>query len=801
MDGAHDEIFSYPISSRCFHIHSDPSTKCFTCCNPGEVVAVALRHWSPQFLTDEKTGEPAGFAIDIMNKAAELSGFNVRYLVCDDWPAAHEALKNKQAVLAPNMGITDERLSLYDFTIPYETFRIRIFVRSVSDNISEVGDLAGRKVGVVKANQGVVLMREQGGSDLQIFDSMEEVFMALISGSIDALVYPEEEIINLAMRSGLENKIKIVGKPLQEIKRGIAVRKGEPELFQKLDNAVRQLIKMREYQMIYEKWYGRPQPFWNATRAVIGMGMVLGLTVACMLVWRYVSILRLNRSLSEAEERFRAIFEQAAVGVAQINSKTGAFLHINKKYADIVGYTVEEMKNLSFQKITHPDDLQEDLNRMQQLLAGEIREFSMEKRYYRKDGTIVWVRLTVAPMWGIGQEPKYNISVAEDITEQKRMGAQLQQAQRMEAIGTLAGGIAHDFNNILSPIIGFSEMLQEDLPQGSLQQESANEILRAALRAKDLVKQILAFSRQSHQELKPVRLKSILKETLKLLKHSIPTTIDIQTEMDSDCGMVVADPTQIHQVIMNLATNAYHAMQESGGQLKIVLKQTEIEPSLFDFSDLLPGKYALLKVIDTGMGIKKEVMDKIFDPYFTTKETGKGTGLGLSVVQGIVKSCHGDIHVYSEPGKGTEVHVYLPIMKKLTENEDSDPSVPIQGGTERLLLVDDEEMIVKMEKQILERLGYHVTTRTGSIEGLEAFKANPDAFDLILSDMTMPNMTGVQFANEIKKIRPKIPVIIYTGFSDRVNEGTIKALGIQGYVMKPVIKKEIARAIRDVFDM
>ena len=440
-------------------------------------------------------------------------------------------------------------------------------------------------------------------------------------------------------------------------------------------------------------------------------------------------------------------------------------------------------------------------------MAAGMPSINEEEITYADDGHKELLETVKTPMYTNENKLIGVLGVARDITYRKRaeeekakLKIQLAQAQKMESIGTLAGGIAHDFNNILYPLIGFAEMLQEDLEQNSPEHESVTEIFHAALRAKDLVKQILAFSRQIDQTLKPVRLQSILKEAFKLLKSSIPTTIGIELNINPDCGMVVADPTQIHQIVMNLATNAYHAMQDSGGQLNVSLDQVEIDAESLGFSELLIGKYALLKVIDTGAGIEKEVMDKIFDPYFTTKETGKGTGLGLSVVQGIVKSCHGDIQVYSEPGKGTEIYVYLPIMKKITKIDSPDPSQTIQGGKERILLVDDEEMIVKMEKQMLERLGYHVTTGIGSIEALDLFKENPDTFDLMITDMTMPHMTGLQLAGKIKDIRFDIPIIICTGFSDQINEKTFRKMGIQGYVLKPVIKREIAKTIRDVLN-
>jgi CheY-like chemotaxis protein/two-component sensor histidine kinase len=370
----------------------------------------------------------------------------------------------------------------------------------------------------------------------------------------------------------------------------------------------------------------------------------------------------------------------------------------------------------------------------------------------------------------------------------------------MEAIGTLAGGIAHDFNNILSPILGFSELLRGDLPVTSPLRDYVDEIIRASLKLKNLVKQILTFGRQSDQEIRPIRLQPIIKETLQLIRSMIPTTIDIQHQIDPNCGIVIADPTQIHQVLMNLVTNAYHAMENTGGKLKIILKQVRLGIEQSSFPELIPGEYDLLIVADTGVGIEKDIMDKIFDPYFSTKEKGKGTGLGLSVVQGIVKSCNGDIRIYSEPGKGTEVHVYLPVVSKMADDIKSDRSEVVGGGTEKILLVDDEEVVARMEQEMLERLGYQVTMRTGSVEALEAFRANSDLFDLVITDMTMPNMTGVQLAGEIKKIRPDIPIILCTGFSHQINGEKSKELGLQGFVKKPMIMREIAEIVRKVLD-
>ena len=427
-----------------------------------------------------------------------------------------------------------------------------------------------------------------------------------------------------------------------------------------------------------------------------------------------------------------------------------------------------------------------------------------ESYHRKKSGEVFPVEITANHLEFEGQEHVF--AYVKDISdriqhenEQKKLETQLRQAQKMEAIGALAGGIAHDFNNILSPLLGYAEMLKEDLSADHPFRANADAMFHAALRARDLVKQILTFSRKSETEIKPIKLQPIVQEALKLLRSSIPKTIDIQENIDPDCGVINADPTHIHQIIMNLGTNAYHAMENTDGKLTVTLKQVRIEQDYSGYPDLLPGIYAQITVADTGIGMKKNILDKVFDPYFTTKEKDKGTGLGLSVVHGIVKECGGDIRIYSEPGKGTDIHVYLPVIESKAEKR-IDQTEPIPGGTERILLVDDEEAIARMEQQLLERLGYNVTIRTGSVEALEAFKANSGKFDLIITDMTMPNMIGTQLAHEIKKIKATIPIIICTGFSHQLSDEKCEALGIQGYVMKPVVIRELAETIRKALE-
>jgi len=390
--------------------------------------------------------------------------------------------------------------------------------------------------------------------------------------------------------------------------------------------------------------------------------------------------------------------------------------------------------------------------------------------------------------------------VIHDITKHKQMEVQLQQAQKMESIGTLAGGIAHDFNNILFPIVGNTEMLLEDTPEDSPLRRNLNEVFNGAMRAKDLVKQILAFSRQDSHEIKLMRMQPVIKEALKLIRSTIPTSIEIKQTISHECGPIKADPTQIHQVVMNLATNAYHAMEDSGGKLKVNLKEIELGEQDLPSLDMVPGLYACLTVADTGTGIDNNVRENIFEPYFTTKEQGKGTGMGLSVAHGIILNAGGNIQVYSELGIGTEFHIYLPVVRNYFEERSAQTEKPIERGTEQILLVDDEEAIVFMEKQILERLGYSVVSRTSSVEALEAFRTNPDKFDMVITDMAMPNMSGDKLASELVKIRPDIPVLLCTGFSEKIPAEKAKSMGIEGFLMKPIVRADLSKKIREVLE-
>jgi PAS domain S-box-containing protein len=520
-------------------------------------------------------------------------------------------------------------------------------------------------------------------------------------------------------------------------------------------------------------------------------------------MWRIVQRKQAEEALRESEARFRTAFENASVGITLV-SLDGIYLEVNEAMARIAGYSPADLIGKPVADFTHPDDLGRRSGFLGDLISGRITSGEQERRFIHRNGSVVWTLIWASVQRDQDGKPMYFISLVQDITARKtadedkrKLESQLLQAQKMEAIGSLAGGIAHDFNNILSAIIGFTElsMLSEGAPVDYLR-----EALKAALRAKDLVKQILSFSRQTDEERMPVHVGMVVKEIAKFLRASIPTTIDIRCTIDGRAGAVLANSVELHQILMNLCTNAVHAIGERAGMVEIEVQGMDIGPENRDgFPDLDLGHYVRLSVKDSGQGIPSDIQERMFDPYFTTKEKGVGTGLGLAVVHGIVKKSNGTIRVESEIGKGSVFQVYLPQVDLSAAKQAEYPAIP-RGGSERILFVDDEKMLVDVGEQILRRLGYDVVSRTSPLEALELFKARPKDFDLVISDQTMPGMTGDALASELMKLNPEIPVILCTGYSQMIDQRRAKEKGIRALVMKPILISEIDGAIRGVLE-
>lgn len=508
-----------------------------------------------------------------------------------------------------------------------------------------------------------------------------------------------------------------------------------------------------------------------------------------------------EKAIKESESKFKSLFYHTKIPMLLIDPADGDILDANNFACEYYGYPYSRIINLNMSDINTMADkeIREDMEN-----ALKLRKTSFYFNHRLADGRVRTVQVYSSPVEMNRQT--YLFSIVVDVTEKMEMEKRLQQAQKMESVGTLAGGIAHDFNNILFPLIGHAELLRADLSQEDTSaRESLNEIMGAAFRARELIQQILTFSRRDDQAEKhhPLKLQLVVKECLKLLRSSIPRTIRIDQYVAPGCGMVNASPTAIHQILMNLATNSFQAMEENGGTLKVNLRQVELDDSYSDLLSLKKGSYACLGVSDTGPGIDKSIVDKIFDPYFTTKGKDKGTGLGLSMVHGLVQGMNGDITVYTEPGEGTEFHVYLPVAGTSSENmpdmqHEEEKAVP--GGAERILLVDDEEPVADIANRQLERLGYTVTKETSSQNALALFENAPEKYDLLISDLSMPEMNGIKLAGRMKEIKPELPVIICTGFTDRITDETIRKIGIDGYILKPFIKRELAETIRRVLD-
>jgi len=513
---------------------------------------------------------------------------------------------------------------------------------------------------------------------------------------------------------------------------------------------------------------------------------------------------RTETALRESEAWFRAVVDNLNEGLL-VTDLDERIIYANNRIAEMCGCTPEELVGTLADDLW-PEELRSEVaHRTAQRHAGACGRY--ETQILHHDGHRIWVTVSAAPYRDMNGNITGCFGVLTDITdlknaeeEREKLEAQVRRTQKLETIGTLAGGIAHDFNNILTPILGYSDMARLDTSAGSMARTCIENVIQAAHRAKDLVKQILMFSRQVEQERKPLRLHPIIKEALKLLRASIPRTIEIRETIQSDCEPVLADPSQIHQVLMNLCTNAFHAMRDSGGVLEVGLAPVTVDEALARTRpQLRVGRYVRLTVGDTGSGMTREVIERIFEPFFTTKEVGEGTGLGLSVVHGIVLKHNGDITVYSEAGRGTVFHVYLPVAENVSAAS-AVTEEPLTGGHEHVLFVDDDGEIAEMAKMMLERLGYTVTIRSSSVEALEAFRAAPQRYDVVITDQTMPKITGSRLASELLAIRPDLPIILTTGFSETISSETFGRHSIRAFVMKPIVMHDLSSALRRVLD-
>jgi PAS domain S-box-containing protein len=655
------------------------------------------------------------------------------------------------------------------------------------DNDGKVIGLVGIARDITKLKQAEEALRES-----------EEKYRSLFENTGTATFVTEEDMTVSQVNAKCEvlsgySRDEIVGKmkttdfiPVEELER---IKKYHFERRKKDDNIP------PEYELKLVDKNG------NIKNVFIQVGMIPKTKQSIASIIDITPLKQAEKALRESEERYKSLFKNNHCVMLLIDPESADIVDANPAAVSFYGWSKEE---LTSKKITNINTLTDEqvFQEMKQAKTEERQHFLFSHRL--SNGEIRDVEVYSRPIILHGKQLLY--SIIHDISERKkaekdrqRLQLQLQQAHKMEAIGTMAGGIAHDFNNILGIILGNTELAMDDVPEWNPARMNLDEVRTASLRAKDVVRQLLSFARKTDQERKPVKINSVITGALKLLRSSIPTSIEMRCNMPRDSEIILADPTQTNQIMINLCTNAAQAMEDDGGILEISLESVILEESIAKSYELSPGRFVKLTVNDTGHGIDPKIKDRIFDPYFTTREVGKGSGMGLAVVHGIVKNHDGAISVDSEVGKGTTFNVLLPIVRREPVPEIIiDEDLPI--GKELILYVDDEESIVKMGNQRLERLGYKVESTTSPIEALDLFRSKPDQFDLVITDLTMPKMTGDKLVKEILNIRLDMPIIICTGFSEKMDGEKARAVGALGYLEKPHEKRDLAKMVRKVLD-
>ena len=589
---------------------------------------------------------------------------------------------------------------------------------------------------------------------------------------------------------------KNLGYSLEEL-RNLTVYDINPEHTLKTFATTIQPLKNDEVEsLVFESWHQRK----DGTQYPVEMYLQKSTVSDAQLFIAIVLDIAQRKEAEEGLRRLASAIDQASETVV-ITDSIGNVQYVNPAFSEISGYSAKEVmgRNPRILKSGKHDAFFYE-NMWKTLQRGDVWHGHLVNR--KKDGSFFEEEATISPVRDNEDRITNYVAVKRDVSREVSLEKQLRQAVKMEAIGTLAGGIAHDFNNILAAILGYGEMAREELPQDSQAAKDIVQVIKAGNRAKHLVAQILAFSRQRELDFAPLNIQVILKEALKLLRSSLPVTIQMNEHIDANCRQVLADSTQIHQVVMNLCTNAKHAMAESGGTLTVSLTEVDLTGigTSANSIQLDHGTYLELIITDTGCGMDELTQSKIFDPFFTTKELGKGTGLGLSVVHGIIRQHNGDIRVESTLGEGTAFHIYFPVIPKPVSIAPDTQVYDLPLGTEQILLVDDEPNVVAMLTRMLKSLGYTPTPFTSSIKAMEAYKENPADFDLVLTDMTMPEMTGAVLAKEMLNIRPEQPIILCTGFSESMDEATTLSLGIKKFLLKPILKRQLAEIVREVLD-
>jgi two-component system cell cycle sensor histidine kinase/response regulator CckA len=797
---------------------------------PGFSSSVSLTHEEQQWLSEHKTirvsgpqsfppfqffdeeDEYVGMAADYLQYIAAQLDISVEYLPKTSWGKILELIQNKEIDVLSCAAYTKERSKYLLFSNPHIIFPLVIISRIDAPKIRKMQDIEGMRIALKKKiSTETLLTKSQIPFTPHYISSPKDALKAVSLGQADITIENLAAASYIIERQGYTNLKIAASTDFENYALAIAIRKDWP-LFQSIINKSLATISDQQHQEIRQRWFSV-----RYEHGITFIDILKWITFSLLLSSVVIGTIFLrNRKLTkeigerkkielrlrESERKLSTLLGNLPGMVYRCrNEREWPMEFVSDGCLDVTGFSPSEISkesSIKYGDIIFPDDRQYVWETIQEGVKKD-RPFEMEYRIVAKSGNTKWVWERGGKVSDIQTHDTYLEGFIADITQQKVLANKLQQSQKMEAIGTLAGGIAHDFNNILASILGFSELALDEVEKGSTMEDNLQEIYAGGLRAKEIVKQILAFARHSDDEVKATRVDTIIIEALKLIRPSTPTTIEIRKEIDSS-SLVMGNATQIHQIMMNLSTNAAHAMQDKGGIMEVSLKDTFINENNENVTGALQkGKYIKLAISDTGCGIAPEHIDSIFDPYFTTKETGEGTGMGLAMVQGIIDSYGGTITVESRPSQKTVFSIYLPVTSNL-DNTINSGNDELLGGDDSILFVDDEPSIARMGSRILENLGYTVTIRTSSLEALELFRAKPDRFALVITDMTMPHMTGDKFALELKQIRDDIPIILCTGYSNKINAESALEIGINAFAYKPFSKADLASTVREVLD-
>ena len=810
------------------------------------IVKVGVYENPPKVFTEE-SGKAAGIFIEILEAIAVEEQWELEY-VGGSWGEGLERLKQGRIDIMPDVAYSAERETIFTYhDEPVLSDWFQVYAPKES-GIKSIVDLAGKSIAVLERSvqqDAFTHLTEKFGFDSTILPlpDYKTIFQQVSQGIADAaitnrfygLVHSQEFVLD---------DTAIIFNPTKLF---FAFPKTIDPLVVKAIDA--HMVPMKEEpQSIYYESLKR----WTSEKVSFALPVwvkIVGVAAATVLLTSVIGIIlfriqlhrrtlelqeinqenqrlvgKLEQKMLQLEEEvdtrrqaekelretsafLNSIIENMPDMIFLKDAEELRFIRFNKAGEDLLGFSRDDLIGKSDHDFFAKEHADLFTKKDREVLLGKKSVEIPEERVQTRHRGERILRTKKVPILNGKGEPFCLLGISEDITEAKlgeeereKMTVRLQQAQKMEALGALAGGIAHDFNNILSAIMGFTDLARQETQRGTELHDDLSEVLTAGNRARELVQQILTIGRNDAKEIKPIQVGPLIKEALKMLRSTIPSSIQVREDIIDEPLIVQADPTKLHQVIINLATNAKQAMNDGSGVLKVGFDKVSFDSDVKkQYPDMRPGEYARITVSDTGSGISEKDLDKIFEPYFTTKKKGEGTGLGLSVVHGIVKSHQGHITVYSEPGKGTTFQVYLPLVRRVSADSPEPAAKPLPTGTEHILVIDDEPPIVKMQQKAMEYLGYKVTTRTSSLDALEAFRASPDTFDLVVTDMTMPGMTGDDLAREIKEIRFDIPVILCSGFSKKIDDHG-KNLDIDGFLMKPVDKRIMANAIRTALD-